>query len=79
MLFRSLDPADMAITVTLAAQSPDAIDREAVARELPYGKVTVETVRGGLDITHPTGARSVIVNAAIEVRHPMIATTAPET
>ena len=62
----------MAITVTLAAQRPDAIDTATVARELPYGSVTVETTVGGLDITHRTlGGRSVIVNAAIDVRHPM--------
>ncbi|MEL6288732.1 MAG: Lin0512 family protein [Pseudomonadota bacterium] len=74
LLFRSLDidPATMEIAVTVAAQQPDAVDREAVARELPYGRVSVEVTPGGLDIDHPdTGRRSVIVNVALDVRVPI--------
>lgn len=67
-----LSPDAMRITVTLAAQQPEAIDRAAVAAELPYGEVEVNAVSGGLDIAFPArGDRSVTVNAAIEVRHPM--------
>ena len=68
--FSALDrtPADMQITLMLGAAVPDAIDTAAVARELPYGTVTVEVRAGGLDVPAESGADSiVIVNAAVIV------------
>ena len=68
--FRALgkSPDDMRITVRLGAGDPDAIDAAAVAAELPYGQVTVEAVRGGLDVPSESGGDlMVIVNAAILV------------
>ncbi|MEQ8485498.1 MAG: Lin0512 family protein [Pseudomonadales bacterium] len=68
--FRALgkSPDDMCITVRLGAGDPDAIDAAAVAAELPYGRVTVEAVRGGLDVPSESGSDlMVIVNAAILV------------
>ena len=34
----------------LAAQQPDKVDREAVKRTLPMGQVSVDVVKGGLDV-----------------------------
>ena len=73
-LFRSLniDPEAMQIELSLAAQEPEKIDLEEVAKELPYGKVTPIGVTGGLNIVDEvTGRTSVIVNAGIIVRLPL--------
>ena len=73
-LFRSLDidPNTMEIELNLAAQEPDKIDLEEVAKELPYGKVTPKGVFGGLNIRDEvTDRTSVIVNAGIIVRLPL--------
>jgi uncharacterized protein (TIGR02058 family) len=61
-------PQDMKITVKLGCADPSAIDRAAVATELPYGTVTVEPEVGGLNVPSDTGSDlMVIVNAAILV------------
>lgn len=68
--FRALDksPDDMRITVHIGVGNPDAIDKEAVAAELPYGKVTVEPVLGGLEVPNEDGSDSIIIaNAAVVV------------
>ena len=58
----------MRITVKVGAGDPAAIDAAAVAAALPYGKVTVETEKGGLDVPGPNGADlMVIVNVAVLV------------
>ena len=50
------------------AGDPDAIDKEAVAAELPYGKVTVVPVPGGLEIPNEDGSDSIVIaNAAVIV------------
>lgn len=41
---------DMFVDVTIAVPNPEAVDKDAVAKELPYGTVTVNTVKGGLEI-----------------------------
>ena len=72
--FRSLniDPAVMEIELNIAAQEPEKIDLQAVAAELPYGKVTPHATFGGLNIPdETTGDVSVIVNAGIIVRLPL--------
>ncbi|MEM7097363.1 MAG: Lin0512 family protein [Pseudomonadota bacterium] len=62
-------PTDMKITLKLGAADPTAIDCEAVAKELPYGTVTVEPEIGGLNVPSDTGDDlMVIVNAAVLVR-----------
>ena len=74
-LFKSLniDPALMQIELNISAQEPEKIDLEAVANELPYGQVFANAVHGGLNITDEvTGRTSVIVNAGIIVRLPII-------
>ena len=69
-------PKDMRITARIGVAEPEQVDTEAVAAELPYGKVTVECVYGGLDVpadsgydsAAPMGDAIVIANAAIIVR-----------
>ena len=66
-----LSPSDMQITLKLGAADPAAIDTTAVAAELPYGTVTVETEQGGLNVPSDTGSDlMVIVNAAVLVHLP---------
>lgn len=68
--FRVLDksPDDMRITVKLGVGNPDAVDVAQIAAELPYGTVTVEPVKGGLDVPSDQGSDlMVIANAAILV------------
>lgn len=63
-----IDPADMRISITIGAQRPDEIDTEKVAAALPYGKVSVQAVRGGLDVPDEVlGDVAVIASAAVEV------------
>ncbi|MFK7902892.1 MAG: Lin0512 family protein [Nitratireductor sp.] len=70
-LFKTLDidPNLMEIELNLAAQKPDEIDLEEVAKTLPYGKVTPKGIEGGLNVYDEVTKRtSVIVNAGIIVR-----------
>ena len=41
---------DMFVDVTIGVPDPGAVDTAAVAKELPYGTVTVTAVKGGLEI-----------------------------
>ncbi len=65
-----LDPAsDMFVDVTIGVQQLDKVDRAAVQAALPYGTVTVDVVKGGLNV--PDEVRNdvaVIASAAIAVR-----------
>lgn len=71
-MIRSLgiDPStQMFVAVTLGVQQPDKVDTEAVKLTLPHGVVTVEAVKGGLDvIDHERGDNAVIAVAAVAVR-----------
>ena len=59
---------DMHIIVKIGAQSPQKIDTERVAKEVPYGHVVIEPESGGLDVPSANGNDlMVIVNAAILV------------
>lgn len=65
-------PNDMQITVKIGAGDPAAVDTQQVAAQLPYGRITVEVVPGGLDVpSDPAVSASndlmVIVNAAVLV------------
>ena len=73
-LFKNLgiDPNEMQIELTLAAQDPNQIDVQAVAGTLPYGTVTAKAVKGGLNVPDPVhGDVAVIVNAGVLVRLPV--------
>src|SRR5690349_7498478 len=44
-------PHDMFVDVTIGVPNPDDVDTAVVAKELPYGTVTVNAVKGGLEIS----------------------------
>src|SRR6187455_1291100 len=48
-------PQDMIIEVVIGVPNPEGVDTSAVAKELPYGTVTVKAVKGGLEIPSQTG------------------------
>jgi uncharacterized protein (TIGR02058 family) len=59
---------DMFVDVTIAVPDPAAVDTTAVAKELPYGTVTVTAVKGGLEIPAEQGSDAIIIaNAAVIV------------
>ena len=59
----------MYVDVTIGVQKPDEVDRAAVQATLPYGTVTVNVVKGGLDIPDEAlGDVAVIASAALVVR-----------
>ena len=68
--FQALDksPQDMRITLIIGVPNPSAVDAEAVAKELPYGEVNVNVVKGGLEVPNEDGIDAlVIANAAVLV------------
>src|ERR1700754_3666201 len=59
---------DMFVDVTIGVPDPDGVDTAAVAKELPYGTVTVTAVKGGLEIPAESGGDAIIIaNAAVVV------------
>src|SRR6201995_3140278 len=61
-------PHDMLVDVTIGVPNPEAVDTAAVAKELPYGTVTVTAVQGGLEIPASGGSDAIIIaNAGIVV------------
>ena len=61
-------PHDMLVDVTIGVPNPDLVDTSAVAKELPYGTVTVKAVKGGLEIPAEGGGDAIIMaNAAVIV------------
>ena len=59
---------DMFVDVTIGVPDPASVDTAAVAKELPYGTVTVTAVKGGLEIPAEQGGDSIIIaNAAVIV------------
>jgi uncharacterized protein (TIGR02058 family) len=59
---------DMFVDVTIAVPNPEGVDTSAVAKELPYGTVTVTAVKGGLEIPAESGGDAItIANAAVLV------------
>ena len=60
---------DMIVDVLIAVPRPQDVDTAAVAKELPYGTVTVTAVAGGLEIPSPQGSSDpiLIANAAVMV------------
>ena len=66
--FAGQTPHDMFVDVTVAVPNPEAVDTDAVAKELPYGTVTVTAVKGGLEIPAEGGGDAIIIaNAAVLV------------
>src|SRR5438552_14880306 len=57
---------DMFVDVTIGVPDPSTVDTAAVAKELPYGTVTVTAVKGGLEIPDAQGGDAItIANAAV--------------
>ena len=59
---------DMRITVKVAVSEPEKLDVKRIASEIPYGSVTVDPCKGGLDIDSEAGLDPIVVaNAGIIV------------
>jgi len=69
-LFRTtgLDRDDMQVTVTIGVQQPDKINQSEIAEQIPFGSVTVNCVKGGLNINQDSDLVSVIATAAVDAR-----------
>lgn len=59
----------MYVDVTIGVQGPDKVDKAVVQESLPYGAVTINVVKGGLDVPDEAlGDIAVIASAAVIVR-----------
>lgn len=70
-LIRSLDldPRAAQVEVTIGVQQPERVNAAKVKASLPLGTVTVNVVKGGLDLPAEEGHDlAVIASAAIAVR-----------
>ena len=64
-----LDPQTMQVEVTIGVQRPEKVDAAVVKTVLPHGQVTVNVIKGGLDISdEEAGDVAVIASAAVAVR-----------
>lgn len=63
------DKADMRITLDVGVQKPEQVDAGALRAVFPYGEVTVNVVKGGLDVPRPegTGNPTIMANVALSV------------
>ena len=63
-------PVDaMQVEVTIGVPRPERVDHQAVLAVLPHGQVTVNVVKGGLDVPDDeTRDVAVIASAAVAVR-----------
>ena len=54
------------VEVSIGVQQPDKVDREAVKRTLPMGQISVDVVKGGLDVPdREANDLAVIATAAV--------------
>jgi uncharacterized protein (TIGR02058 family) len=68
----SIPAAEMRVAVTIGVQRPEAVDAQRVRASLPYGQITVQVVKGGLDVPDPSGKDpAVIASAALAVSIPV--------
>lgn len=59
---------DMRLRVIIGVSQPGGVDESAVASELPYGRVEVEVVVGGLEVPNESGDDAIVIaNAAVIV------------
>ena len=64
-----VDPRTMQVEVTIGVQRPDKVDAAVVKAALPHGQVTVNVIKGGLDVPdEEVGDVAVIASAAVVVR-----------
>jgi len=62
-----IDRSAMLIEVDVAVQKPEKVDCDKVAAIFPYGRTSVRSVHGGLDVPKPDGGMTIIANAAVVV------------
>ena len=70
-LFRTLgiDRESMQVEVTIGVQNPDEVDQKTIQKQIPYGTVTVNSVKGGLNVVDAENdTTTVIATAAIAAR-----------
>jgi uncharacterized protein (TIGR02058 family) len=64
-----VDPRTMQVEVTIGVQQPQKVDAAVVKTALPHGQVTVNVIKGGLDVPDDeVGDVAVIASAAVAVR-----------
>ena len=64
-----VDPQKMQVEVTIGVQQPEKVDTAVVKAALPHGQVTVNVVKGGLDVPdEEVRDVAVIASAAVAVR-----------
>lgn len=64
-----LDRNAAQIEVTIGVQRPEKVDMSAVKKSLPFGRVKVNVVKGGLDVPEADGHDlAVVASAAVAVR-----------
>jgi len=63
------DKTDMQITLDVGVQKPEEVDADALRAVFPYGEVTVNVKRGGLDVPRPDGDGhpTIMANVALSV------------
>ncbi|WP_238933020.1 Lin0512 family protein [Sulfitobacter mediterraneus] len=63
------DKTDMQITLDVGVQKPEEVDADVLRAVFPYGEVTVNVQRGGLDVPRPDGDghRTIMANVALSV------------
>lgn len=63
------DKKDMRITLDVGVAKPEEVDAEALRAVFPYGHVTVNVTKGGLDVPRPegTGNPTIMANVALSV------------
>ena len=65
-LFRTLgiDRDSMQVEVTVGVQHPEQVDTAALAKEIPFGTVTVNAQHGGLNVVDPEMETTTVIAAA---------------
>jgi uncharacterized protein (TIGR02058 family) len=64
-----VDLRTMQVEVTIGVQRPEKVDAAVVKSVLPHGQVTVNVIKGGLDVPdEEVGDVAVIASAAVAVR-----------
>jgi uncharacterized protein (TIGR02058 family) len=57
-------PSEMKVEVTIGVSEPDKVDKAAVAAALPYGRIEVSVVKGGLDDRGMGGQEDIVLACA---------------
>jgi uncharacterized protein (TIGR02058 family) len=64
-----IDARTMQVEITIGVQRPSEVRAETVKAALPHGQVTVNVVKGGLDVRDDeAGDVAIIASAAVTVR-----------